>query len=149
MRGSVRGERSSSGAVLSGPEFRERVVRADGSIDRESFRALWPSLRVMGRCSPQDKYTIVRGELSLSMRQPVHTCMWSFRRFQGFLLPSGCVSDGSGLQAAKRFLRPWRCPFMYTEKGMLVGLSLLCRGHALIMCWNCKAAGSRDVHYEL
>ena len=51
-----------SAAVMSGPEFRERVLRADGSIDRDSFGALWPSLRVMGRCSPQDKYTIVRGE---------------------------------------------------------------------------------------
>ena len=53
---------STGEAVLTGPEFRERVLRADGSIDREHFRALWPSLRVMGRCSPQDKYTIVRGE---------------------------------------------------------------------------------------
>ena len=49
------------GAVLTGPEFRARVLRADGSVDREAFRALWPALRVMGRCSPQDKYTIVRG----------------------------------------------------------------------------------------
>ncbi len=97
MNGSVRGAPSVSGAVLSGPEFRERVVRADGSIDRESFRALWPSLRVMGRCSPQDKYTIVRGELSLSMRQPVHMTMWSLIYFQVFVLPSGCMSDGLGL----------------------------------------------------
>ena len=53
-------------AVMTGPEFRERVLRADGSIDRRRFTALWPALRVMGRCSPQDKYTIVRGERSLS-----------------------------------------------------------------------------------
>ena len=51
---------------MSGPEFRERVLRADGSIDRQRFTALWPALRVMGRCSPQDKYTIVRGESCFS-----------------------------------------------------------------------------------
>jgi len=49
------------GEVMAGPEFRERVVRADGSLNRENFDALWPAMRVMGRCSPQDKYTIVRG----------------------------------------------------------------------------------------
>ncbi|EIE20267.1 calcium-translocating P-type ATPase [Coccomyxa subellipsoidea C-169] len=49
-----------SDAVLTGPEFRQRVLRPDGSIDRREFDALWPALRVMGRCSPQDKYTIVR-----------------------------------------------------------------------------------------
>lgn len=48
-------------AVLTGPEFRQRVLRPDGTIDRHEFDVLWPSLRVMGRCSPQDKYTIVRG----------------------------------------------------------------------------------------
>ncbi|BDA45515.1 Plasma membrane calcium-transporting ATPase 1 [Coccomyxa sp. Obi] len=47
-------------AVLTGPEFRQRVLRPDGTIDRREFDVLWPSLRVMGRCSPQDKYTIVR-----------------------------------------------------------------------------------------
>lgn len=50
-----------SDAVLTGPEFRQRVLLPDGSIDRREFDALWPALRVMGRCSPQDKHTIVRG----------------------------------------------------------------------------------------
>lgn len=39
-----------------------QVLRADGSLDREAFAALWPDLRVMGRCSPKDKYTIVQGK---------------------------------------------------------------------------------------
>ena len=39
------------------------MLRPDGSLDREAFMALWPSLRVLGRCSPQDKYTIVQGSL--------------------------------------------------------------------------------------
>ena len=54
---------SEQAAVLTGPEFRQRVLRPDGSIDRREFDVLWPSLRVMGRCSPQDKYTIVRGAI--------------------------------------------------------------------------------------
>ena len=37
------------------------MLRPDGSLDREAFWALWPSLRVLGRCSPQDKLTIVQG----------------------------------------------------------------------------------------
>ncbi|KAK9845411.1 hypothetical protein WJX81_005835 [Elliptochloris bilobata] len=60
-----RADRSGAGcregsAVMTGPEFRKQVLRPDGSLDREAFMALWPSLRVMGRCSPNDKYTIVQ-----------------------------------------------------------------------------------------
>lgn len=55
-------EASTAGAVMTGPQFRERVLRPDGTINRQEFNDLWPALRVMGRCSPQDKYTIVRGE---------------------------------------------------------------------------------------
>ena len=65
------GASSAGAAVMTGPEFRERVLRADRSIDRRQFTALWPELRVMGRCSPQDKYTIVRGEQS-STQLPCH-----------------------------------------------------------------------------
>ncbi len=57
--------------MLTGPEFRARVLRADGSIDRGAFAALWPPLRVMGRCSPQDKHTIVRGERGGSTLTPL------------------------------------------------------------------------------
>ena len=71
------GASSAGAAVMTGPEFRERVLRADGSIDRRRFTALWPALRVMGRCSPQDKYTIVRGEQSTSHRLPLSTLMRS------------------------------------------------------------------------
>jgi len=37
------------------------VLRADGSLDYPAFAALWPDLRVIGRCSPKDKFTIVQG----------------------------------------------------------------------------------------
>ena len=48
-------------AVLEGQDFRERVLRPDGSVDPEAFRQLWGPLRVLARCSPLDKLTIVRG----------------------------------------------------------------------------------------
>ena len=69
----------SSGAVLTGPEFRERVLRADGSINRDNFMQLWPGLRVMGRCSPQDKHTIVRGAHAPCQKSPfyyLHPACW-------------------------------------------------------------------------
>jgi hypothetical protein len=47
-------------AVLEGPQFRHLVLRADGSTDLDAFAALWPHLRVMARCTPADKYTLVQ-----------------------------------------------------------------------------------------
>lgn len=48
--------------VLEGQEFRDFVVGPGGVINKAAFTAIWPSLRVLARCSPTDKYTIVRGE---------------------------------------------------------------------------------------
>ncbi|DBA89907.1 TPA: hypothetical protein ACH3X2_004399 [Trebouxia sp. C0005] len=45
--------------VLEGKQFRDFVVGPNGIIDRMAFTAIWPRLRVLARCSPQDKYTIV------------------------------------------------------------------------------------------
>eukprot|EP00049_Salpingoeca_infusionum_P000148 m.37606 g.37606 ORF g.37606 m.37606 type:complete len:1393 (+) comp10114_c1_seq1:14-4192(+) len=47
--------------VLEGPDFRRRVVNEDGSINYDEMNQIWPRLRVMGRCSPSDKYNLVRG----------------------------------------------------------------------------------------
>jgi magnesium-transporting ATPase (P-type) len=47
--------------VLEGPAFRRRVLAEDGSIRQAAFDELWPTLRVLARCSPADKYTIVKG----------------------------------------------------------------------------------------
>lgn len=47
-------------AVLEGPQFRQLVLRPDGSTDLDAFAALWPHLRVMARCTPADKYTLVQ-----------------------------------------------------------------------------------------
>lgn len=54
------------GAVLEGQEFRRRVLRADGSVDQAAFRHVWQPLRVLARCTPQDKLTIVKGRLASS-----------------------------------------------------------------------------------
>ena len=48
--------------VLEGRQFRDFVVGPDGIIDKAAFTAIWPRLRVLARCSPQDKYTIVKGQ---------------------------------------------------------------------------------------
>jgi P-type Ca2+ transporter type 2B len=46
-------------AVMEGKEFRSRVLREDGSIDDHQFLKIWPRLRVVARCSPEDKYVLV------------------------------------------------------------------------------------------
>ena len=47
--------------VMEGKRFAERVLNADGTINYVEFNKIWPSLRVMARCSPTDKYTLVSG----------------------------------------------------------------------------------------
>lgn len=51
----------SSDEVMEGAQFHARVHRPDGAFDQAAFNALWPRLRVLARCSPQDKYTIIKG----------------------------------------------------------------------------------------
>ena len=48
-------------AVMEGPEFRRRVVMADGELDYAEIGRIYPALRVMARCSPSDKYNLVKG----------------------------------------------------------------------------------------
>ena len=48
-------------SAMTGPDFRKRVVKPDGSIDRIEFDAIWPHLRVLARSSPTDKFTLVSG----------------------------------------------------------------------------------------
>ena len=52
------------GRVMTGADFRRLVLPSgpEGEIDLAAFNALWPRLRVLARCSPRDKLTIVRGE---------------------------------------------------------------------------------------
>lgn len=46
---------------MTGDAFRTRVHRSDGSLDQDAFNAIWPRIRVLARCSPRDKYTIIQG----------------------------------------------------------------------------------------
>ena len=46
--------------VMEGPQFRKLVLRDDGRVDAEAFGRVWGSLRVLARCSPTDKYVLVR-----------------------------------------------------------------------------------------
>ena len=54
---------SDASLVMEGHQFRDAVLNRDGSVDYAAFNAIWPNLRVLARCSPKDKYTIVRGEV--------------------------------------------------------------------------------------
>ena len=49
-------------AVMEGSEFRRRVLAPDGSIRAAAFLEIWPQLRVLARCTPADKFTVVKGE---------------------------------------------------------------------------------------
>eukprot|EP00052_Salpingoeca_macrocollata_P027037 m.254621 g.254621 ORF g.254621 m.254621 type:complete len:1271 (-) comp22682_c3_seq6:83-3895(-) len=46
--------------VLEGPDFRRMVVK-DDKVDHEALAKIWQRLRVIGRCSPRDKYHLVQG----------------------------------------------------------------------------------------
>jgi len=52
--------------VIEGQQFRDMVVAPDGSINREAFLEIWPQLRVLARCTPADKFTIVSAVRSLT-----------------------------------------------------------------------------------
>ena len=47
--------------VIDGPAFRKRVLHRDGTIKFSEFKEIAPRIRVMARCSPTDKYTLVKG----------------------------------------------------------------------------------------
>jgi len=57
-------------AILEGPRFRKMVSKtvdsdkpedADGAFDQMAFDQIWPTLRVLARSSPIDKYLLVKG----------------------------------------------------------------------------------------
>jgi Ca2+ transporting ATPase len=51
-----------------GPDFRQKVIRADGSINYTIFRDIAPKLRVLARCSPTDKYNLVKGLIKIGLQ---------------------------------------------------------------------------------
>mmetsp|Transcript_31673 Transcript_31673/g.77666 ORF Transcript_31673/g.77666 Transcript_31673/m.77666 type:complete len:1129 (-) Transcript_31673:386-3772(-) len=53
--------KASEFCVMTGIDFRERVVNADETINQKEFDKIWPHLRVLARSSPLDKLTLVTG----------------------------------------------------------------------------------------
>jgi magnesium-transporting ATPase (P-type) len=47
-------------AVMDAQTFRDLVTKPDGSADAEKFFELWPSIRVLARCTPTHKFEIVK-----------------------------------------------------------------------------------------
>lgn len=46
--------------VLEGKEFNKRIRDSSGQVSQQLFDKLWPSLRVLARSSPSDKYVLVK-----------------------------------------------------------------------------------------
>lgn len=47
--------------IIEGKEFNRRVKDNNGKVQQHLLDKVWPSLRVLARSSPTDKYTLVRG----------------------------------------------------------------------------------------
>ncbi|VDP30778.1 unnamed protein product [Soboliphyme baturini] len=59
--------------ILEGPVFNEKIRDENGVIKQELIDQIWPSLRVLARSSPADKYNLVKGiiESKLSKNREV------------------------------------------------------------------------------
>jgi len=55
--------------VMEGPEFRRRVLDANGNLLQGEFDKIWPRLRVLARSSPKDKYTLITGLLNSELHK--------------------------------------------------------------------------------
>jgi Ca2+ transporting ATPase len=49
------------GAVMDGKTFRTSVADSDSNIDQAAFDKVWPTLRVLARSTPLDKFMLVSG----------------------------------------------------------------------------------------
>ncbi|CAF0973525.1 unnamed protein product [Rotaria sordida] len=47
--------------ILEGKEFNKRIRDSSGKISQKKLDEIWPTLRVLARSSPQDKYNLVNG----------------------------------------------------------------------------------------
>lgn len=57
------------GLALTGDEFRKLILDDQGNIVQTKFDEVWPSLRVLARSSPEDKYRLVSGIMNSSFYQ--------------------------------------------------------------------------------
>jgi Ca2+ transporting ATPase len=60
--------------AMTGKEFRKRVHNADGVFVQAAFDEIWPRLRVMARCDPDDKHTLAHGLNKSLLFQDAETC---------------------------------------------------------------------------
>ena len=58
--------------AMTGKEFRKRVHNDDGVFVQAAFDEIWPRLRVMARCDPDDKHTLAHGLNKSLLWRPVH-----------------------------------------------------------------------------
>ena len=59
---------------MTGKEFRKRVHNEDGVFVQAAFDEIWPRLRVMARCDPDDKHTLAHGLNKSLLFQDAETC---------------------------------------------------------------------------
>lgn len=55
--------------AMEGPDFRKRVLDAEGNMIQSEFDKIWPRLRVLARSSPKDKYTLITGLLNSKLHE--------------------------------------------------------------------------------
>merc|ERR1712078_715988 len=60
--------------AMTGKEFRKRVHNDDGVFVQAAFDEIWPRLRVMARCDPDDKHTLAHGLNKSLLFQDAETC---------------------------------------------------------------------------
>lgn len=53
-------------AVMEGQEFRSLILDSNGGVNQDAFLEIWPQLRVLARCTPADKFTIVTAVRALT-----------------------------------------------------------------------------------
>ncbi|KAJ6661588.1 hypothetical protein lerEdw1_013827 [Lerista edwardsae] len=53
--------RSGENVCMTGHDFNKRIRNENGEIRQELIDKIWPSLRVLARSSPSDKYNLVQG----------------------------------------------------------------------------------------
>ena len=57
----TREEAADPDCIMTGPEFRKRCVIKDGVVNQAEINKIQKKLRVMARCSPEDKFHLVKG----------------------------------------------------------------------------------------
>ena len=53
-------------SILEGQEFRSLILDSDGNVNQDAFIEIWSQLKVLARCTPADKFTIVTGVRALT-----------------------------------------------------------------------------------